>query len=105
MMMAQEKRSSAYWPDDPQVKGIPAPVACQGHPHQPSRPFRALARSILLSILFLTLTLYTWVVVKYDRSNDGEGATWIIDAFVHYGHGKYGKGGPIRGKAAEKLYL
>jgi hypothetical protein len=104
-MMAQEKRSSAYWPDDPQVKSIPAPIACQGHPHQPSRPFRALARSILLSILFLTLTLYTRVVVKYDRTNDGEGATWIIDAFMHYGHGKHGKGGSIRGKAAEKLYL
>ncbi|KIM91157.1 hypothetical protein PILCRDRAFT_811656 [Piloderma croceum F 1598] len=103
--MAQEKGSSAYWPDEPQVKGIPAPIACQGHPHQPSRPFRTLTRSILLSIFFLTLTIYIWIVGKYDRSNDGEGATWIVDAFVHYGHGKHGKGGPIRGKAAEKLYL
>ena len=106
--MAQEKRSSAYWPDDPQVKGLPAPIARQGYPHQPSRPFRTLTRSILLSIFFLTLTFYTWIVVKCDRSDDGEGATWMVDAFVHYRHGKWhGKGGlqAIRGKAAEKLYL
>jgi hypothetical protein len=105
LAMVQEKRSLAYRPDDLQVKGIPAPVVCQGHPHQPNRLIRTLARSILLSIFFLTLTLYVWGVVKYDRSNDGEAAAWIADAFVHYGHGKHGKGGPIRGKAAEKLYL
>jgi hypothetical protein len=100
--MAQEKRFSIDWPDDPETEGIPAPIA-SGNAYRPGRPFRTLARLILLSAFFFTL--YIWSGGKFNRFTGGEKDLWIVDAFVHHGHSKHGKGQPLRGKAAEKLYL
>jgi hypothetical protein len=105
--MADEK-SSMFWPENAKDKYIPAPVASQATcPYRPSSQprqvkFRVLARLIFLSTFLFTL--YIWGCDKFHRFTGGEDL-WVVNAFVRQGHGKHEKGGLLRGKAAEKLYL
>jgi hypothetical protein len=100
--MTEEKSSGT---DD--FKGIPTHIASQRtHAYRlrsTCRLLRTLARFTLLSVSLFTL--YIWSGGKFDRFTGGEEDLWMVDAFVRHGYGKYSKGGPLRGKAAEKLYL
>jgi hypothetical protein len=103
--MAGEK-PFMHWPADP--KGIPAPVASQAAcTHSPSstsrRLFTTLARFTLLSVFFFTI--YIWSGGKFDRFTGGEEDLWLVDAFVRHDGNHGNQDRPLRGKAAEKLYL
>lgn len=97
--MADEK-SAAYW-----VHDIPTPVASKVNVRRPlgRRVLNIVKRFTLLSLILFTL--FIWSGGKFNRFTGGEEDLWIVDAFVRHSHDNHGKGGPLRGEAAEKLYL
>lgn len=89
----------SHWPND--LKTIPVPVASRNSPRQRPvfRAFKLLVRSTAAVSLF-----YAFILWFHDNSQShtaGGEEFRIVDSLARHRHGRK----PLRGAAAEKLYL